>query len=83
MPAFYDVSLKTKYSRDEESEEMMDLVRDSIIYDIGYVAGGTFESIGRNLAKSESHDFASTYAAGESAALKKLEDFNRDYGHFE
>ncbi|MBQ8758663.1 MAG: extracellular solute-binding protein [Clostridia bacterium] len=83
IPAFYDVALKTKYSRDEDSEEMMDLIRDSIIYDIGYVAGGTFESIGRNLAKSESHDFASTYAAGESAALKKLDDFNRDYGHFE
>jgi len=83
IPAFYDVSLKTKYSRDDDSEEMMDLVRDSIIYDLGYVAGGTFESIGRNLAKSESHDFASTYAAGESAALKKLEDFNRDYGHIE
>lgn len=81
IPAFYDVSLKTKYSRDEESEAMMDIIKDSLIYDLGYVSGGTFQSIGRDLARTTTRDFASTYAASESAAQKKLEDFNRDYGH--
>ncbi len=81
IPAFYDVSLKTKHTRDEESEEMMDIIKDSLIYDLGYVSGGTFQSIGRDLARSTTHDFASTYAASESAALKKLENFNKDYGH--
>ena len=79
IPAFYEVSLKTKYARDEESEDMMDLIKDSIIYDIGYVAGGTFQSCGRDISKTTTHDFASFYAARESSALKALEDFNKDY----
>ena len=83
IPAFYDVSLKTKYARDEESEEMIDLIKSSIIYDLGYVAGGPLMSTGRDLAYSATHDFASFYAARESSAKIKVQDFNRDYGHFD
>ena len=80
IPAFYDVSLKTKYARDEESEEMMDLIKDSIVYDIGYVAGGPFQSVGRDLSLTTTHDFSSFYAARETSAKKNIEDFNADYG---
>lgn len=79
MPAFYDLSLKTKFARDEESEEMIEIIRDSIIYDLGYVAGGTFDSIGYNLAHSGG-EFSSTYAANESSALTRLKVFNKAYG---
>ena len=79
VPAFYEKSLKTKYARDEESEDMIDIIRSSRIYDIGYVAGGTFQSCGCYLANSTNHDFASYYASGETAAKTKLEEFNRDY----
>jgi len=80
IPAFYEVSLKTKAARDDESEEMMDIIKDSIIYDIGYVSGGRFQSVGRDLFHSNA-DFASFYAENEGNALKNLEDFNIDYGH--
>ena len=80
IPAFYEKSLKSKYARDEESEEMMDLIKDSIIYDMGYVAGGTFQSVGRDISKLTTHDFSSFYAARESSAKKAVEDFNKDYG---
>ncbi len=83
IPAFYEVSLKTKYSRDEESEEMMDLIKDSIIYDVGYLATGQFQSCGRDMAKTGATDFSSFYAARESASKKAVEDYNVDYGHFE
>ena len=79
IPAFYEKSLKTKYARDEESEDMIDILRASRIYDSGYVAGGTFQSCGCDLANSTNHDFASYYASGETAAKTKLEEFNRDY----
>ena len=82
IPAFYEKSLKSKYARDEESEEMMDLIKDSIIYDMGYVAGGTFQSVGRDIAKLTTHDFSSFYAARESSAKKAVEEFNKDYGGF-
>ncbi len=83
LPAFYDVSLKTKFTRDNESEEMLDIIRDSIIYDLGYCSGGTFEFIGKNLARSATHDFSSMYAASESIALGKLKQFNEAYGDIE
>ena len=82
IPAFYEKSLKSKYARDEESEEMMDLIKDSIIYDIGYVAGGPLQSVGRDIAKLTTHDFSSFYAARESSAKKAVEEFNKDYGGF-
>jgi len=79
IPAFYEVSLKTKFSRDAESEEMIDIIKDSIIYDLGYVSGGTFQSIGRDLLYSGG-EFSSHYNANESAALTKLREFNKSYG---
>lgn len=79
IPAFYEVSLKTKFARDAESEQMIDIIRDSIMYDLGYVAGGTFQSIGYDLVHSGG-EFSSTYAANESAALQKLKEFNKSYG---
>lgn len=79
IPEFYEVSLKTKFSRDSESEQMIDIIKDSIIYDLGYVSGGTFQSIGRDLLYSGG-EFSSTYAASESTALVALKDFNKAYG---
>lgn len=35
-PAYYDISLTGQSLRDEESEEMLDIVFDSLMYDIGY-----------------------------------------------
>lgn len=79
IPAFYEVSLKTKFARDSESEKMIDIVKDSIIYDLGYVSGGTFQSIGRDLLYSGG-EFSSNYASNENAALNKLKEFNKAYG---
>ena len=79
IPAFYEVSLKTKFSRDAESEQMLDLIKESIMYDLGYVAGGTFQSIGYDLAHFGG-EFSSHYAANETAALQKLKEFNKTYG---
>lgn len=85
VPAFYDVSLKTKYARDEESEKMMDIIKDSIVYDIGYACGSAegVASTGRVLARSTTHDFSSFYAARESQALADLKEFNESYGGIE
>ena len=35
VPAFYDVALKTKYARDEDSAEMIDIIRDGIGFNFG------------------------------------------------
>ncbi len=80
IPAFYEVSLKTKFSRDAESEKMIDIIKNSLIYDLGYASGGTFQSIGHDLAGQNNPDFSSFYAANESAAITALKEFNKAYG---
>ena len=79
IPAFYDVSLKTKFSRDYESEAMIDIIKDSLIYDLGYVSGGIFQSCGHRLAHQTNPDFASYYAANESRAISDLNNFLKSY----
>ncbi|MCL2099333.1 MAG: hypothetical protein FWH24_02715 [Oscillospiraceae bacterium] len=37
QPAYYDVALTRKYTRDDESAEMLDMIFDSRVYDIGAV----------------------------------------------
>ena len=37
IPVYYEKALKTKYSRDEESAEMLDYVKNSAVYDYGYL----------------------------------------------
>ena len=79
IPAFYDVSLKTKFSRDYESEAMIDIIKDSLIYDLGYVSGGTFQSCGSTLSHQTNPDFAAYYAASESRAISDLNNFLKSY----
>ena len=80
IPAFYDVSLKTKFSRDAESEEMIDIIKDTLVYDLGYLSGGALQSTGYDLAHRTNPDFAAYYAAFESKALSDLKNFLSTYG---
>ena len=61
-PAYYDVSLKSKLMRDDESGEMLDLIFNTRCYDLGHVYnwGGVFDMFG-NLALAKSTDFVSGY----------------------
>ncbi|MCL2771883.1 MAG: extracellular solute-binding protein [Oscillospiraceae bacterium] len=38
MPAYYDITLKTKMARDEESSEMLDIIFKNRIWDIGEIS---------------------------------------------
>ena len=38
-PAYYDIALKGKFARDNESEEMLDIIFNGTIYDFDYVYG--------------------------------------------
>lgn len=82
IPAFYDKALKTKYSRDDDSERMMDIVKDSIIFDLGYLTGSLMNT-GKDLGDSPSPDFASYYASKKSQAEESLKKFLEDYAGLE
>jgi hypothetical protein len=74
MPAYYDVALKTKFTRDEESSAMLDIIINNRIFDLGDLLnpGGMREQILQiNMVKT--FKFASTYTKAEKAAVKALD----------
>ncbi|MCL2160145.1 MAG: extracellular solute-binding protein [Oscillospiraceae bacterium] len=76
-PAYYDIALKGKLIRDEESEEMLDLIFDSKMYDLGwlYKIGYYYEEV-MNLVRNRKTNFASMYEKSEPRAIKEMEEIN-------
>ncbi len=82
LPAYYDVLLTGKLTRDEDSKNMLDIAFDTICYEIGgnyFGFSGGFQNLFYtipNLALAKgSTDFASWYAKEETAANTTIEKF--------
>ncbi len=68
-PAYYDITLEGKAVRDEESKEMIDIILDSAVFDLGrYLSLSTIY----NAILSPS-TFASNLAAAEESAVKAID----------
>ena len=76
VPAYYEVALKTKYSRDEESVRMLDLIFEGVVYDFGLLyAIPTFDIYQTLLcAGKDGSTFASTIEKNQAKSEKKLQD---------
>ncbi len=64
IPAYYEVALKTRDSRDMESAEMLDIIVQNRVFDLGYYntdMGGAYASHFAELAKNKTTDFSSWY----------------------
>jgi hypothetical protein len=78
IPAFYEIALKSKYSRDDESAEMIDIIRSGLTFDFGkvYVTELAYSmNILRELMSNKKNNFTSTFEKNErsyNAALAKL-----------
>ena len=61
-PAYYEVCLQRKYTRDEDSAAMLDIIFSSTVYDIGrvYAIGGYLDALCETLKKSQ-NTVMSTY----------------------
>ncbi len=85
IPAYYDTVLQGKATRDDDSVEMLDIIRDSRVFDTGYFMLGTgsdgypFADIGYFMTKDADHNFASHYAAYEAGALWLINEINTKY----
>jgi len=63
QPAYYDINLKGKYARDEESQDMLDIILNNTAHDIGYVydfGGFGMTTMLRN-AQNKKSDYASAF----------------------
>ncbi len=72
-PAYYDVTLIGKVSRDAESAASLDIIIDTIRYDIGYVGGINISSMLNTMADGHNTDLASQYQK-QSKVFDKLLD---------
>ncbi len=75
-PAYYDVALKGKYIRDEESAEMLDIILAQRAYDLGMIFnwGSMFSTI-TGMSTSKNADFASLYAKREKSTISAIDKF--------
>ncbi len=76
VPAYYDITLKTKTSRDNDSEEMLDIIREGFDYDLGMVLldnTGYIMTMLRGYVASGKFTFASDIAKKEKQVQKLLD----------
>ena len=68
VPAYYDVALKVKFTRDTESVEMLDLLMESRMFDFGYIYDGWngCSFVLEDLVKNNNTNFESRYAKDET-----------------
>lgn len=82
IPAYYDLQLGDKLSRDPESVEMLDIIFDSVVYDPGFNYFGRegkmndlFYMVPRLVYQKKSADFTSWYEAAVSGAQAQIDTF--------
>ena len=73
---YYEVCMSSKYTRDEESYEMIELASENIIYDTGFIFNwGNLGTMIRTNIKSSSGNYASLLASLESASQTEMAKF--------
>ena len=75
VPVFYDTALKTKAARDDASSEMIDLIRDNLTFDFGYLYSSSMSGVGHlfvNWIRDNNNNIASAYDKVKSATEEKL-----------
>ncbi|MCL2816731.1 MAG: hypothetical protein FWD23_19195, partial [Oscillospiraceae bacterium] len=83
-PAYYDISLKGKHARDEESIMTMDLIFGTMTYDPGYMNNwGNLAQFTLNMVDSYKSDLASQYEKLEPKAQGALEKMIDKYESLE
>jgi len=80
IPAYYDVLLAGKLSRDEDSRNMIDILFDTIAYDVGmnyfgFTAGcnDLLYAVNKLVIQGNSVDYASYYAKYEKQAVQAID----------
>lgn len=76
LPAFYDIMLKTKFARDDESAEMLDIIYENISVDLSLLMidnGINIDGVLRNACTSGDTGITSKLAANEEIYKQALE----------
>ena len=81
LPAYYDVTLIGQSSRDEESESMVEIILDTLVFDIGYYYQiGPYNKQLIIMIRNYDRNFASMYDSYKNSATALLNVINEYYG---
>ena len=81
-PAYFEVAMKTKYLRDNDSARMFDIIMEGASYDFAVINSAVIGDpvfITRNSMQEKGGNFASQYASQESVLEAKLEELLEVY----
>lgn len=75
IPAYYEVALKVKYTRDDESVQLLDIITEGTVYDFGYFYDDWkgFGFMMQDLMRGKNNNFASYYESRLNAAETQFE----------
>lgn len=76
VPAYYETALKVKYSRDDETSQMLDMISDSVVFDFAFIYSASLSNVMqqfRELVKLNSGTAASTMESNYPKFEAKLE----------
>ena len=78
--AYYEVNLKTRDARDDESEAMLDIIFDNIVYDIGECYNfGDMRGMFYDLMKAKSADIVSAFETRKGQVEEAIETIKEAY----
>ena len=78
LPAYYEIMLKGKYSRDEESSEMLDLIIERCVIDIGdtTLCDVIRDGFMKTMFASKQNTLASSLESNRAVILERLDIFS-------
>lgn len=79
VPAYYDTTLKTKFARDEDSVEMLDIIRDGVVFDFGCVYDVSTAFVFQTQINAKKRDFVSAIEKITNSAQKNLDKVIKAY----
>ncbi|MBQ4561586.1 MAG: hypothetical protein IJA55_04585 [Clostridia bacterium] len=82
IPAYYDMALRDKYARDDESGEMLDIIREGFTVNFGYFYGQSLNGCSmmfRNMVQQDNTNFVSYYTQNLKGYERKLKALIASY----
>ena len=82
LPAYFEVTLQGKASRDNESAGMLDIIKQALIFDLGYYnsdMSGAFSNEFVDFTTNKNREITSWYEKNAKAVSKQLEKVVKKY----
>ena len=78
-PAYYDVCLKSKYARDEESSRMLDIIFDTYRLELSDVYNLPISGSATEMMGNGKTDFTSLVASQKKTVIRQLDRISESY----